>query len=692
MLFNPNDRFQVKISHGITKPKNFVSWIKDRIKDKSIQINFKFFEEGYIVDYLTEQDIESWSPKYPVILSAPTGSGKNHFIQTTLFQHVLKNQPKNTKSKNKILILSNRIALSRQGKHKLSEKVVEYTGDYGILERLQSLYTEEGTDRLCVDFGQVTVCSYHQLWDRKLLDNHHFKYIVCDECHFFTNDATFNANTDAILRYIIDNGQNSIRIYMSATIETVFEPLIREEFKSTENSISNEEFKHNSFCNDPVNHMNMDQARVGLPYYMSNSEVYANNISKKMNRYREANTFQIWFYYMHRSYPLIENVYHFFYMNEITTKILADKDRSHKWLVFVSDNQTGERLAADFSRNDRKSTFISRKRVETMQDIKKVYDAIISNEYFKDDVLVSTSILDNGINLHKTPNGDIIHGVVIDSFNHDQFIQMLGRVRDQKFSIFVRHYTKSELEKKAVRLLDDIIKRLRIDQADIETKKKVFDKDLFRFTSDEDGFCTYNALAIFQLCSLMTPILRCLKENMEDPIEIKCSSIELEACRVKALEYYTHGNGTYNPYSEMIVNTLSCNYEHYSATMGSTTDFIYELCAKYNEDKIQEKIDLLLKIDTYSSQEFEWGNIEHDYLAQDSAFDKLTRLIDILQKNKNLSISLPEEVCDTYIDLYEYYFTSLPDIRIESQNVQMEWLMKPHDTSKRVETLKDTKD
>lgn len=678
-MWKIDTKFQTRVikGDGENHESYFVNWLERKLKDGSIKLNFKFYDEGYVIDKIKESDIEHWSCRQPIIISAPTGSGKNRLIKQTLLQYALNHQ-RNGK-KDRILILSNRIALNRQSKYKFAQKVVEYTGDYACLERLEELYTAEGSDRLCFDFGPVTICSYHQLLERQLLDKRHFTYVVCDECHFFTNDATFNPNTDIILKYIIEKCQSSIRIYMSATIDTVIEPIIREEFKYTEEAIKMEEDACRKYCNDPIHRMNM---RMGnnLPYFMNIDSITETRANMLLNQFKKDHCFTINLYYMHRTYSQINNIYQFSSMNEMTNIILKDKDNSHKWLCFVSDIKTGERMMADINRQGSKhATFISRKSVDESEVIKKVYDDLIANEYFRDDVIISTSILDNGINIKKCPNGDRITGVMIDSFNKDQFIQMLGRVRTDKneqFDLYVRKLDIDEIKSKFVRILDDLAKRLRIDFMDIDKRKKIYDANtnMFHFTTDEEGFCSYNQLAIVQLCNLALPMIQYIRSNhVNDPIS--CSTMELDSYRVKAIQYYKYDAGISNPYADLIVcvlegNMPSSNYKSFQSFL--ETELIYPYC----ENKILDKIESYKNLDKDVKAEFEWREAEDWLFASESAIDKLYELTTLL-KAKGFHIETPEE--DRYSGLGEFYFNKdcfriTENIEASSRDIQSSWL------------------
>ena len=142
----------------------------------------RFVSDGIGADY------KKWDARNPVFISAQTGSGKNHFLENVLLKHVeaLIDQDNNERN---VLILSNRIALDMQIKNRVEKS------------------------------GVARVLTYQSL--EKFLNNNikldKYKYVVCDESHFFTSDSMFNPNTHTILHKIISLFPHAVRIYMSST-------------------------------------------------------------------------------------------------------------------------------------------------------------------------------------------------------------------------------------------------------------------------------------------------------------------------------------------------------------------------------------------------------------------------------------------------------------------------------------------
>lgn len=81
--------------------------------------------------------------------------------------------------------------------------------------------------------------------------------------------------------------------------------------------------------------------------------------------------------------------------------------------------------------------FISRKTrdLSSKNHSKKVYDEIITNKKFKCPVLITTSVLDNGVNIEDSA----VKHVVISATSKTTFLQMLGRVRDaQHLNLYIK--------------------------------------------------------------------------------------------------------------------------------------------------------------------------------------------------------------------------------------------------------------
>lgn len=139
-----------------------------------------------VSDVIKGKEIEKWQQGYRILISAGTGTGKTYFVKRVLTEHA------NTFG-NKILLLVNRTPLQEQ-----------------IQNNLQEI---DGHD-------VIDVRTYQSLENEILKGTHNFddyKFVVCDEAHYFFSDALFNNKTNLILNLIKDELQDKVVILMSAT-------------------------------------------------------------------------------------------------------------------------------------------------------------------------------------------------------------------------------------------------------------------------------------------------------------------------------------------------------------------------------------------------------------------------------------------------------------------------------------------
>ena len=153
--------------------------------------NIKKCKKKKWVSQIIGDDYKKWNDEF-ITLDCGTGTGKTYFCINILGKYA-------EKQGKKILYLCNR--------RKLREQVY---GDVGNA-KLQ---------------GTICVTSYQAL--QKKIQNQdcidYFDYIVADECHYFTTDATFNNYTDISYNYVM-NQKKSVVLFVSATAKTFFKYL-----------------------------------------------------------------------------------------------------------------------------------------------------------------------------------------------------------------------------------------------------------------------------------------------------------------------------------------------------------------------------------------------------------------------------------------------------------------------------------
>lgn len=478
---------------------SFINWLDDKYLNHDITFNVEYSDREKVSDFITISDIDTWKNSEPVFISSQMGSGKNHFIKKILVNSILENNISNSNKKS-ILILSNRIALNRQSKLEYADLIFKATGDRDVYTKLEELYSFKGFDKFYMDFNDcITICSYHQLLDRKILDLREYTYIVCDEAHFFIQDSIFNKYTDDMLRYIVDKGKNSIRIYMSATLNLVMEPILREEYKKIEKA-------------------NIDYKKL----YINDMDSFIRSKTKISMIVR--------IYYMKRNYSFIKNIYQFDTLDELIGTINNSK---MKWLVFVKSKSDGEYIEKHITKRNR--VFLSRERIDNDAKIEQIYNDIVEKQYYTQEVLITTSVLDNGINLLPDKDHHPIRNIVLFSLDKSQFLQMLGRIRtikDKSLNIFLFNYSKESIKYYLDRTIDDLIGRLQCDLWDDEEKRRNYNEKYYKMV-DGKRLYDYNDYSIMKLLDNGKRLSDLyVMNNMENKVgNLHCSNRDLESSR-----------------------------------------------------------------------------------------------------------------------------------------------------------------
>ena len=146
------------------------------------------------VSDLIGTDYKRWKDEF-IVLDCGTGCGKSYFCLQVLGKYAQKNNKQ-------ILYLCNRRKLRNQ------------------------IYEEAKQQKL---LGTIYITSYQAL-QRKIqqeIDVPYYDYIVADECHYFTTDASFNDYTDISYNYITRQKQ-SVVLFTSATAKSFFNNLLEE--------------------------------------------------------------------------------------------------------------------------------------------------------------------------------------------------------------------------------------------------------------------------------------------------------------------------------------------------------------------------------------------------------------------------------------------------------------------------------
>lgn len=169
---------------------------------------------GYRVSDVLGSVIQGWCQHRPILISAPTGSGKSTFAADIIRLAKERRQ--------KVLILSHRTVITTQQKRELSKALQT---DWAAVSDPEAL-------RMTDTFDNFTVLSYQSFVAKSgKLDWSSFAWVIFDEVHFFSCDALFSPSCEEAANMISEHFAHAKRIYMTATPEQVFKVIERIEGK-----------------------------------------------------------------------------------------------------------------------------------------------------------------------------------------------------------------------------------------------------------------------------------------------------------------------------------------------------------------------------------------------------------------------------------------------------------------------------
>ncbi len=345
-----------------------------------------------------------------VFITSPTGSGKTFFILHSLLPYLSeKNQ--------KILYLVNRKILKEQ----IEEEIICFSPEY--------------SNMICVELYQnIEIRLKNMEMEARYLPNYSYDCVVCDECHYFLADANYNTNTDLSLNYVFDMFAGKPKIFISATIDNI---------KSYIEAIED----------------NMKYSKTAIyhfPFLSVNKLIFC---PSKLFYYPDKDDCQ------KRDYSYI-NV-NIIEKDEIVDVVLS---RNDKWLIFVDNIRFGKQIKQEIknSLEINQSSDINKRVVMITSDYEQdeesfaEVDMITNNSKFSAEVIIATSVMDNGITIKDIE----LRNVLLIADTEIQFIQMLGRKRmdNKNLNLYIVRQTKGHFvirKKNALRILKIALKYMK---------------------------------------------------------------------------------------------------------------------------------------------------------------------------------------------------------------------------------------
>lgn len=411
-----------------------ISKYDDDYRPKNVHEPVIFTEATRIDDVLSFNEDDLQDPE-PILIQAPTGFGKTWWILNVVLPVVIRQG-------GKLLIVSNRVAVSIQQKLAVV-KIVEGKNSkwvkppYSlILKDREDFGLVEGSNKDSV----VKIMTYQRL--KEFLDReegqtyaNQVTVVVADECHYFTSDSPFNRGTAKLLDIFPQLFKKAKRIYLSATPEDFSVPLAEKELQIPEGMTL--ERMESVIGGIPRRHYTLPKTRQypSIQWYRFVSEKYATLPVRYFNEYRD----------------LLEQI-----------KATGNEG----WLIFVQSKEEGRKLVEEIGSD---ACFISADSKDSEE-----WQTLLSEERLPCRILVTTSVLDCGININ---DGNLKH-VVIPYVDRAMFMQSLGRKRFKdapQFTLYVKAVDK--------RRLNGLMKQNRdlVILADKISKSKSFKWTLDRF-------------------------------------------------------------------------------------------------------------------------------------------------------------------------------------------------------------------
>ncbi len=358
--------------------------------------------------YITEaigSEYMNWNPGDRYMINAPTGSGKTTFIIDILLPYAIKND-------RKILYLCNRKTLRDQILSRIGDKIRVYLSQGNIKAGTHiDVRTYQEIESYCKNSNSEWL--YEQLKD--------VNYIICDEAHYFLSDSLFNNDTILSYRFINRLGlmeddptlghKQKIVVFISATGGR-----LRECLGEIERNVSYENLPDNPY---------RDTLKKSAKEKIENMKVYSGE----------------------KDYSYL-SVKAFHFDSSIVPLIQQDGSGT-KWLIFINDLKKGNKLVKELTKEGIDAVFIDAK-YESVAEAKQVINELSENEFTKHRVLVTTSVLYNGISIHDLK----LRNLIVFADNEEDFVQMIGRKRDdgEKVNVYISSQSAEVFKRRLVDL------------------------------------------------------------------------------------------------------------------------------------------------------------------------------------------------------------------------------------------------
>ncbi|MCM1251690.1 MAG: DEAD/DEAH box helicase family protein [Clostridium sp.] len=541
---------------------------------------------------LLDEEYKSWNGK-KIILTAPTGTGKTTFVIETLLPYV-------RERKKKMLILCNRKLLRMQYWFELIAQFERYA-------ELES----------CIE-----VMTYQKLSENVKkgipLDKIFYEssIIVCDECHYFYADSDFNSvGTFALLQIIIQAGIAKTMLFMSATTDEV-KPLIEQTIK---NCIEKIKRMRNSSCHDE-------------------SRIREEIISLNFSDLADFSRFSCY------AVPEMDSL----------CEILAESDK--KSVIFIDskekEQEIHEKLIKSGKLKRQDICILNAENLDSENPQKVVQYLAISHKVLPK-ILITTSVLDNGISIHDADVGNLV--VIAES--KISFLQMLGRIRVEKIhqcNLYFLIRGQEIFRNRMNNLEQEIEKFKKLEELNLDNNRELFFQMVWNRESVEMDNFYRKAVVIMKRNDYLFTLPTTFSQGVHGDTGIYINEF---AKRKTGDLYLTESRF----YSMAMNNSLEVIFEQ-MRWIGKEPGELQVLNSTYREKRKTEFIQFLLSVQNYTKEEMQEFKKQLVQKYRQDFFPE------IFSNNGTLSTEKMKEICAKYG--LQYITQDSPENRRKIYNIK----------------------
>lgn len=287
-------------------------------------------------------------------------------------------------------------------------------------------------------------------------------YVIFDEAHYFLEDASFNSETNLWAEWIKTfyttpvNSETPICVFMTATPEPLlcFLAAIHGEKRFSPDAF----FGKLWHAYGRLYHIESEVQRAKRDFGLTwekDIEIERPEVVKYSREINDTDVYSNGKTFIKDALHLVNNnieeinddpdydyadVYYFREFNELINAICQN---DAKWLIFINNSVKGQKIDQKLNALGIETVFVASS-LKNESAARKQLKQLESKQSFSCKVLITTSVLDCGINILD----DAVQNIVIFEAEKTTFLQMLGRVRirgDRKIRLFIKAPTALEM-------------------------------------------------------------------------------------------------------------------------------------------------------------------------------------------------------------------------------------------------------